>query len=111
MTAIKVTPEGRPGVWLADRDSLKAWVVEKRFDRVHNFVQAGGMLLGADHEVDSVIADIDAADRIAVLTGDAWRQNSRHALALIMPGTESRPEHLEVYDVGEVTDADLEATP
>lgn len=104
MTKIKVTPEGRPDVWLPDRASLKEWILSKDLKRIHNFVTSvPTMVLGADHDVDSVLDDIDQADRLAVLVGDARRQNMNHALAVIMPG-----ERLELFDIGEVTEDDLE---
>lgn len=58
---------------------------------------------------EGMLADIDAADRVAILTGEAQRGNMRHALALIMPeGHNGLPERLEMYDIGEVTEDDLE---
>lgn len=100
---IDVTPEGRDEVWLPDRESLKRWIVAQEFDAIHNFMTTGPVLLGADHEVDSVLASIDAADRLALLTGDARRQNMNHALAVI-----TTDERLELYDLGDLTEDDLE---
>lgn len=103
MTGILVSPEGREDVWLPDRESLKQWIVAQNFERIHNFkTSAVGMLLGADHDVSSVLEDIDAADRMALLIGDARRQNMNHALALI-----TTSEELELYDLGDVTEDDL----
>lgn len=106
---IAVTPEGRDGVWLADRSSLKEWIEAQGFDEIHNYVSSGPMLIGADHSVESVLADIDTAERIAILTGDSQRGNMGHALALIMPPEGALPERLYMYDIGKVTDADLES--
>lgn len=113
MTAtISVTPEGREGLWLADRESLKAWIVAQEFEFIHNYGTAGPMLVGADHDVAGVLADIDTAERVAVLTGDARRGNMNHALALVVPeGYKGLPERLEMYDIGEVTEADLNVAP
>lgn len=106
---IIVTPEGRDGLWLADRASLKAWIVAQGFDQIHNFCSSGPMVVGADHSVESVLTDIDAADRVAVLTGDAKRGNLGHALALVVPdGYHGLPERLEMYDLGDITVADLD---
>ncbi len=102
MTKIRVTPEGRDGLWLADKDSLKAWIVAQNFEAVHNVRDGGFTVIGADHEVNSVLADIDAAERVAILTGDAKRENLGHALALIIGN------RLGMYDVGDVTEADME---
>lgn len=100
MTWIAVTPEGRPDVWIPDRASLKEWIVAKNFESIHNFkTSVPGMALGANHEVASVLSDIDAAERLALLTGEARLGNMNHALALIMPG-----ERLELFDIGDVED-------
>lgn len=105
---IVVTPEGRPELWLAERSSLKAWIGAQGFEQIHNFGAIGAMCIGADHDVDSVLADIDAADRVALLMGDARKGNMGHALALIVPdGYKGLPERLEMYDIGDVTDDDL----
>lgn len=104
---ITVTPEGREGLWLADRESLKAWIEEQNFEHIHNFIASGALVVGADHEVPGVLADIDAAERVAVLTGEARMGNLGHALALIMPAGQGRPERLEMFDIGDVTEADL----
>lgn len=106
---ISVTPEGREGVWLADRSSLASWIVARQFDQIHNFCASGPLVIGADHDVAGVLADIEAADRVAILTGDAQRGNFGHALALIVPdGYKGLPERLEMYDLGPVTEDDLE---
>lgn len=108
---IKVSPEGREGVWLADRDSLAEWIAGQEFESIHNFGAIGAMAIGADHDPESVLDDIMKADRVAVLTGDSQRGNMGHALALIMPeGHNELPERLEMYDIGPITEHDLEIT-
>lgn len=105
---IAVTPEGREGLWLADRASLKAWIEAQGWEQIHNFMPSdAGLMLGADHELASVLRDIDRADRVAVLTGEARRWNLNHALALIMPPDGSLPERLAMFDIGEVSEDDL----
>lgn len=105
---IAVQPEGREGLWLADRGSLKAYIVAQGFETIHNFSALNApLMIGADHEVDGVLVDIDEADRVAVLTGDARRENLNHALALVMPPRGALPERLEMYDIGEITEDDL----
>lgn len=109
---IAVTPEGREGIWLADRESLKAWIVAQNFEQIHNMGTAvAGMLLGADHEVEGVLTDIDRAERVAIMTGAMFKHNIGHALAVIMPPEQNGlPQRLEMYDVGEVKVEDLEVT-
>lgn len=108
-TMIVVSPEGREGIWLADRASLKAWIAAQGFEEIHNFgTSAPGMLVGADHSVESVLSDIDEADKVAVLTGQARRDNVGHALALIMPPNHGLPERLEMYDIGEIPESVLQ---
>lgn len=101
---IKTTREGRPGIFLADKESLKEWVKWKGFKQIHNFVQAGPAIVGADHDAADVLADIDRATRVAVLTGSAKEHNLGHALALIIDN------RLECFDIGEVGEEDLEIT-
>lgn len=110
-TTISVIPEGREDVWLADRESLKSWIVAQQFDKIHNFGTAGPIVVGADHDVASVLDDIDAAERVAILTGEAMRGNMNHALALIVPdGYKGLPERLEMYDIGDVTERNLKVS-
>lgn len=100
---IKVKPEGREGVYLVvDKDSLKDFIRGQGLETIHNFIGSlPSMVIGADHGVDSVMTDIDAGERIAVLTGNAQRGNLGHALAIA-------DDKLEMYDIGEVTEENLE---
>lgn len=95
---LKVKPEGREGIWLVEKSDLKEWIAEQRFEKIHNYVNTGGIVIGADHDVESVLSDIDRADRLAVLTGDAQRGNFGHALSLITN------EKMEMYDIGKITE-------
>ncbi len=100
---IKVKPEGRPEIYLPDRESLKKWIKSKKFKEIHNFISSDTpMIIGADHDVESVLKDIDIAERVAVLIGEAKKGNFNHALACIINN------YLEMYDIGEVTEKDLE---
>lgn len=93
---IKAQPEGRDGIYIPDRESLIEWIRAQHFEDIHNLI-TGGIMLGADHSPESVIADIQKADRLAITTGKHWRENMRHALALIFG------RKLELYDIGEIT--------
>ena len=99
---LKVKPEGRDGVWLVEKADLKEWIIAQGFEQIHNFMGGGQVLIGADHDVESVLSDIDRADRLGILTGDAQRGNLRHALSLI------RGNKMEMYDIGAITEDDLE---
>ena len=57
------------------------------------------IMLGADHDVKSVLKDIDRADRLAIFTDP--NANMGHSLALIFK------EKLECYDIGGVNVKDL----
>ena len=90
---IKATPEGREGVW----------TVEKAAEEyIHNIIPAGGMMLGADWNKESVIDEINKSERIAIMTGDSLRNNLNHSLWVI---TENK---LYLFDIGKITDADIE---
>ena len=99
---IKVKPEGGAGIYLPDKDSLKEYVRQLGKVYIHNFIPTGMMMLGADHHVDSVLEDIERADRLAIFTDST--ANMGHSLALI------RAERLECYDLGSISEADLEIT-
>lgn len=96
---IKVQREGRENMWIPEKRSLKSFIKSKHFETIHNFIPTGIAILGADHSVDSVLNDIDNADRIAIFT-DTY-MNMGHSMALI------RNEKLECYDIGKITDDDL----
>jgi hypothetical protein len=97
---IEVTPEGRPNIYVPYRDSLIEWITAQEFEVIHNFM-VGGIMLGADHDPEGVIDDIKKADEVAITVGDMWRQNLKHALSVIANNK------LELFDIGEITDADL----
>lgn len=99
---IKVTPEGRKDIFIADKEGLKAWIKDKGFKKIHNFVGGGSMFIGADHPVKSVLEDIDKAERIGLLANSMSNANMGHALSLIIDNK------LECYDIGKITDEDLE---
>lgn len=98
---IDVTPEGREGIYIPTKESLIAWIKSKKFKYIHNFIPSGSMVIGADHDVKSVIEDIQDADRLGIITGKQRGINFGHALSVI------RNERLEMYDIGEVTETDL----
>lgn len=99
MMKLSVTPEGRPGIYLPNKEGLKAFIKARGLTEIHNFSALGPMAIGANHNVESVLADIDAADRIAVFTYGA---NMGHSLALITR------DRLECYDIGLIQETDLE---
>ena len=100
MKKLQVKPEGRPDIWIPTKDSLKAFIKARKLKTIHNFIPSGMMMLGADHDVKSVLYDIDRADRLAVFTDPT--ANIAHALALIFDNK------LEMYDIGKITEEDLD---
>ena len=98
---VRVVPEGRDGCYLVEKSDLKTFIKDQRLETIHNFVGGGMMMIGADHSVQSVMDDIDTADRQALLTGQAKRGNLGHALALVIG------EKLEMFDIGDLTEDDL----
>ncbi len=99
---IKVIPEGREGVYIPDKESLKAWIREKGWEEIHNFIPTSGMFVGADHSTESVLEDIDTAERVALVLENAGSMNLGHALSII------KNNKLEVYNIGKITSEDLE---
>lgn len=98
---LKVKPEGREGVYIADKESLIDFLLNYESDVIHNQKQSGFMVLGADHDKDSVIDDVRNAKRLAILTDSAYRHNMKHALAVISD------DGLSMFDIGEITANDL----
>jgi hypothetical protein len=98
---IKVTKEGRVGIFIPEKKSLKVFI--RKLKQIHNFIPTGMMMLGADHDVKSVMEDIDRSERLAIFTDPT--ANMGHSLALIYK------EKLECYDIGKITEEDLEITP
>jgi hypothetical protein len=101
MGTIKVTPEGRGGVWIADKDSVIDFLFEYEDDEIHNYIGGSGTFFGADWSVDSVIDKVKSSERIAILTGDSFKNNLRHALSVIS-GNE-----LFMFDIGEIEEGNL----
>ena len=97
---IKVKKEGREGIYIPEKDSLKDFIKSKKLKSIHNFIPNGNVFLGADHEVESVIDDIDRAERLGILVGNM--ANMGHCLSLISN------ERLECYDIGKITEKDLD---
>ena len=95
---IKVRKEGRPNIYVPERESLKEFIKSKKLKQIHNFIPTSSMMLGADHDVKSVLEDIDMADRVAIFTNS---QNMGHSLALIYKNK------LECYDIGKINEKDL----
>jgi hypothetical protein len=102
---IRVTPEGREGVWNAEKESLKAFIRATGWEAIHNFTPTGFAMIGADHDVESVLEDIDRAERLGILTDGQERTNLGHALAIIINN------RLECFDIGKITRDDLEIVP
>lgn len=99
MSKIKCKKEGRENIYIPEKESLKDFIKSRKLKQIHNFIPISTMTLGADHDVKSVLEDIDKADRLAVLTNE--NANMGHSLALITK------EKLECYDIGEIKKSDL----
>jgi hypothetical protein len=96
---LKVKPEGRPCIWIPEKESLKEFIKSRKLKEIHNFVGVGPMVIGAGHPVKSVLRDIDRAGRLAVFTDP--KQNMGHSLALILNN------ELQMYDIGQIEVKDL----
>lgn len=94
---INVIAEGRKNIWIPEKQSLKKYIKAKKIKYIHNMT-TGNIMLGADHDIESVLKDIDSCDRLAIFTDDS---NMGHSLALIENNI------LELYDIGKITLKDL----
>jgi len=102
MNKIKVKKEGRPNIYIPEKESLKDYIKSKKIKKIHNFIPSGMMILGADHDVKSVLFDIDRAERLAIFTDDS---NMGHSLSLIYNN------RLECYDIGKISEENLIIQP
>ena len=100
-TKIKVKKEGREGVYLVEKEEIKRFIKLEKLKTIHSFIPSSFMMIGADHDIKSVLTDIDNAERIGILTGKAQIGNLGHALSIISNNK------LELYDIGKITDKDL----
>jgi len=96
---IKCKPEGRNDIYIPEKESLKKYIKSLNLEAIHNFVPSGMIMIGADHDVESVLQDIDVADRLAIFTNPG--ANMGHSMALITD------EKLECYDIGRLIKEDL----
>jgi len=100
MKKLTVMNEGRDGIYIPTKESLKDFIKSRNLKQIHNFVGGGMMIIGADHEVESVLEDVDRAERLAIFTDK--NANMGHSLALIYQNK------LECYDIGKITKEELE---
>lgn len=100
---IKVKKEGRKGMYLVEKEDIKEFIKSKNFEQIHNYpAPTGNIFVGADHSVKSVLEDIDKSERIAILIGSACANNMGHSLSVIINNK------LEMFDIGEITEKDLD---
>ena len=70
---------------------------------IHNFGgNSGPIMIGADWKKSEVIKEINQSQRIGLLTGSALAGNRGHGLSVITGNK------LEMFDIGEITDDDLD---
>jgi len=98
---IKVSTEGREGIYTATSQDINNWLMEYPEDLIHNYIP-GPLMFGADWDKAAVMGHIEGAERIAILTGEARKHNMNHSLAVISNN------ELKVFDIGEITDQDIE---
>ena len=103
---LKVRAEGRPGIYLPEKPDLKAFIKSRKLKTIHNFIPTSTMMIGADHNVAGVLKDIDNSLRSAVHTKKSGSMNMGHALSRVL--SDERGERLEVYDIGPVSEDDLD---
>ena len=103
MSKIKVEPEGREGVYTCKKEDIVEWLKKNNMDMIHNYGgNSAPFMIGADWGKSQVIAEINRSSRIGILTGSALSNNLRHGLSVITG------DKLEMFDIGEITDDDLD---
>jgi hypothetical protein len=99
---IKAKPEGREGLYVVEKKDITEWLNQYPFNEIHNFI-AGRAIIGADWSKQAVIDKIneDTDSLVAIATGKTKSNNMGHALALAT-------DRLYLFDIGDITDADIE---
>jgi len=87
-------------MYIPEKKSLKDYIKSLKMEMIHNTIPSGSMMIGANHDLKSVLKDIDVADRIAIFTDT--HANMGHSMAIITD------EELGCYDIGEIKVEDLE---
>ena len=105
MAKIKATPEGRKGIYLVEKQDMVDWLIKYPEDSIHNYIPSSRIMFGADWDKSSVIDHLESAERIAILTGDAQKQNMNHALSVVSGNK------LRIFDIGAITESDIELKP
>ena len=85
--------EGKREGWVS-KEEAKALVIKRPDKMVHTFYNPGFGLIGADHEYDSVMNDIDDAEECNI-TGEQ-AQAMGHGLAVIPKGCTKQSDILFV---------------
>ena len=108
-TKIMVTPEGRDGIFVPDKDSLLDWVTDYPSGTIHCFIPTRIGAIGADWDKSSVVEEIEKSVRLAVRTGRARSRNMGHSLSVIVKDGDD--EKLRMFDIGDIEeDLDIDAT-
>lgn len=101
MNKIRVVAEGREGVWLAEKESVVGFLKNYKEEIHHMNTALKGIIIGADWDRGSVIENVEKANKVAIMTGEAFKHNMRHALAVVS-------DELDIFDIGDVTKEQLE---
>ena len=101
MSKITVKKEGRDNIFLVEKEEIIRWIKGKGFETLHNFTTWSAVIIGADHDIDSVINDIINSERIGILIESAALNNMGHSLAVIVK------DELKPFDIGVITEKDL----
>lgn len=87
-------------IYVLDKEHIKAWLIEKRWEALHEFTNNDKDLSNGDHiPMDEVFIKIDESDRVIYSAGEV-REN--HRLGVYFP-TKSF-----VYWIGEINILDLD---
>lgn len=100
---IKVTPEGREGIYIPEKESLIAWIKNMGVTRIHHAYAGGRMIVGTDWSTESVlelIQGLKPEDKIGIITRE--NANMGHSLAIV------NEKGLNILDIGKITEKDLD---
>ena len=101
MTKIKCLSVHQPNVYKADKESLKDYIISLNIQTIHNYIQGSFTMIGADHDLDSVLSDIEKYDP-HIITNLAQTNFLNHSLRIVIDGS------INMYEIGEISQDQIE---
>ena len=100
---IKVKRSITEGVFVVNKEEVTKYIKSLKFKSIHVINPDSSLFVNYDHTVENALIKINEADSLAVLTGNASRNNLEHNLSVV------KDNKLLLFDIGNV-EKDLDIT-